>query len=198
MRGDEANGHPNAFINSDDAEAIGKVVRLIRQVKPQVVITDDENGGYYHPDHIRCNEITTDAFYAAGNPSQYPEFELASYQAQRLYYMALPKFWLKLFIWLSRLRGQNPTAFGRNKDIDLTRLGHPRQSLHAHINFRDYWNVKKQASAAHASQGGGAINRLLPEWLEKYLFATETYIRAYPPVPDGFCEYDLFDDHLPN
>ena len=49
------------------------------------------------------------------------------------------------------------------------------------------------ASAAHASQGGGGMNRLLPAWLQKRFLATDTFIRAYPLAPDGFREYDLFN-----
>jgi LmbE family N-acetylglucosaminyl deacetylase len=196
MRGDSANGHPAAFINSVDGKAIGRVVQLIRQVKPQVIITHDETGGYFHPDHIRCHQITNAAFQAAGDPSQYPELGPEPHQPQRLYYTAFSRRWLKVFIWLSRfLHRQDPTAFGRNKDVDLTRLGYPPESLHTYINYRQYWDVKKQASAAHASQGGGGMNRLMPEWLLKRFFATDTFIRAYPPVSNGFREHDLFDNH---
>ncbi|MCP4360495.1 MAG: GlcNAc-PI de-N-acetylase [Chloroflexi bacterium] len=195
MRGDPANEHPDAFINSDDDEAIGKVVQLIRQIKPQVVITNDETGGYYHPDHIRCYEITTAAFHAAAVPDQYPELGLAPYQAQRLYYTALPSSLLKIFSWMLRLRGQNPHTVGRNKDIDLTRLGYPRKNLHGFIKFDQYWDIKIQASAAHASQGGGGMNLFLPAWFQKRFLATDTFIRAYPPVPAGFREHDLFNSH---
>ncbi len=193
MPGDAANNHPEAFVNSDDHEVIGQVVRLIRQYKPQVVITNDKTGGYFHPDHIRCYQVTTAAFYAAIDPDQYPELGLQPHQPQRLYYTAFPKWQLKAFIWLSRLRGHDPTSFGRNNDIDLTRLGYPRNNLHAHINFRQYWEVKKQASAAHASQGGGGAIRFIPDWLQKRFFATDTFIRAHPAVPIGFRENDLFE-----
>jgi len=193
MRGDPANNHPDAFINSDDTKVIGQIVALIRRLKPRTVITNDETGGYFHPDHIRCHEITTVAFHAAADPDQYPEFGPEAHQAQRLYYTVIPNSWLKIYIWILRLRGQDPTAVGRNKDIDLTQLGYPKEKLHARINYRQYWDVKMQASAAHASQGGGGMNRFLPMWLQKRLLATDTFIRAYPPVPDGFCEDDLFD-----
>jgi LmbE family N-acetylglucosaminyl deacetylase len=193
MRGDVSNEHPEAFINSNNDEAIGRVVQLIRRYQPQTVITNDETGGYFHPDHIRCHEITTAAFHAASVPNMYPAPGLEPYQPQRLYYTVFPKWQLKAFILFSRLRGQNPTAFGRNNDIDLTRLGYPRKNIHAYIDFSQYWETKKQASAAHASQGGGGINRFLPEWLQKRLFSTDTYIRAYPAVPVGFREYDLFE-----
>jgi mycothiol S-conjugate amidase len=195
MQGDPANDHPDAFINADKDEVIGRIVRLIRGIKPQVIITNDKTGGYFHPDHIRCYETTTAAFHAAADPSQYPDQGLETHQAQLLYYTALPRWRVKMFAWFLRLRGQDPTAVGRNKDIDLTLLGYPRESLHATIDFRPYWDIKMRASAAHASQGGAGINGLLPAWLQKQLLVTDTYIRAYPPPPVGFRDYDLFNGY---
>lgn len=190
---DPANQHPDAFINADEPEAVGRVVQLIRSIRPQVIITHDETGGYFHPDHIFCWKITTPAFYAAGDPRQYPEIGPAPYQPQRLYYTAFANTWVRLFTFMMRLRGQDPKRAGRNKDIDFTQLGLPRARLHAQVDYRAYWEVKRQASAAHSSQGGGTgANRLFPVWLQKRFLARETFIRAHPPTPDGFREKDLF------
>lgn len=193
MTGDPANEHPDAFINSDDYEAIGRIVRLIRECKPQVVITHDETGNYFHPDHIRCWEITTAAFYAASDPDHYPELGLPTHQPDRLYYTAFSNRMVKFLTIILRLRRQDPTAWGRNKDINLTKLGYPAEKMHARINYRAYWEQKVAASVAHASQGGGSSRfRWMPNWMQKRLIATDTYIRAYPLVPDGFRETDLF------
>lgn len=189
---DPANEHPDAFINADLNEAVGKVVKLIREIKPQVVFTHDETGGYFHPDHIQCWRITTPAFYAAADPEQFPEQKLEPHQAERLYYTAFSNRWLKIFRTLARLRGQDPTKMGRNKDIDMTRLGTDPRNIHALINYRPYWDVKVEASKAHASQGGGNFARRLPVWLQKRLLATESFMREYPKVPAGFRETDLF------
>lgn len=192
---DPANNHPEAFINTDEQEAIGKVVALIREIRPQVVITHDETGGYFHPDHIHCWKITTPAFFAAGDSEQYPEIGPAPYQPERLYYTAFPNSMVKFYTVLLRLRGKDPTAQGKNKDIDFTRLGIPPNKIHARIDWRDYWEVKMAASAQHASQGGGVSQaRSMPVWLQKRFFAKDTFIRAYPPVPDGFRETDLFSE----
>lgn len=190
--GDPANEHPDAFVQSDEQEAIGRVVRLIREIRPQVIITHDETGGYFHPDHIQCWKITVPAFHAAGDPAQFPEIGPAPYQPERLYFSALPNTWIKFFVFLFRLRGQDPTKFGRNQDIDMTRVGVERKNLHAFISYRDYWDVKREASAAHASQGGGNALSWLPKSVQKLLLARDTFIRAYPPVPDGYREKDLF------
>lgn len=195
---DPANEHPEAFINSDLDEAIGRVVKLIREIRPQVVVTHDETGGYFHPDHIQCWRITTPAFHAAGSASQYPELG-DPYQPERLYYTAFSNRWVKFFATMIRLRGGDPTKAGRNKDIDLTKLGVKADKIHAVIDYRPYWEQKQVASAAHASQGGGQGTRFgfLPIWVQKQFFGEETYMRAYPMVEDGYRETEFFPDIAP-
>lgn len=193
MKGDPANDHPDAWIRADETEAVRRVVKLIREVRPQVILTHDETGGYFHPDHIQCWNITTKAFHAAADATQFPDIGPAPYQPERLYYSAFPNRWVKVFVFMMRLRGQDPRQMGRNKDIDFTQLGIPPHKIHAHIDYRPYWEIKGLASAQHKTQGGGAgFNRLMPVWLQKWLLGRETFMRAYPPAPDGFRERDLF------
>jgi len=190
---DPANHHPEAFINVDEHEAIGKVVALIRAIRPQVVITHDETGGYFHPDHIHCWKITTAAFHAAADPQQYPDIGPEPFRPGRLYYTAFPNRAVKILALMMRLRGQDPKHAGRNKDIDYTKLGIAPELLTASIDYRDFWDVKMAASAQHSSQGGGSSrNRLFPVWLQKLLFAKDLYIRAVPPAAPGVHETDLF------
>jgi LmbE family N-acetylglucosaminyl deacetylase len=191
--GDPANEHPDAFINVDKELPIARVVELIRELRPQVVITHDETGGYFHPDHIHCCNITTAAFFAAGKADKYPQIGAPPYQPQRLYYSALPNRMIWLFTTLLRLRGNDPTKMGRNKDIDFTKLGIPLKNIHASIDYRSYWDLKRLASSQHQSQGGGTSNsRTLPDWIQRRFLASEYFIRAYPPPMDGKKEHDLF------
>ena len=53
-------------------ESVPPLVEAIREFRPHVVLTYDENGGYPHPDHIRCHEVSVAAFDAAGDPDRYP------------------------------------------------------------------------------------------------------------------------------
>ncbi|MFQ5399551.1 MAG: PIG-L deacetylase family protein [Anaerolineae bacterium] len=191
--GDPANEHPSAFVQADEQEAVGRVVKLIRELRPQVVITHDETGGYFHPDHIQCWKITTAAFHAAGDPAQYPEMGPAPYQPQRLYYSVFSNRWVKFAIWMMRLRGIDPTRYGRNQDIDMTRIGVDPAQVTTFIDYKDFWERKQLAGAQHPSQGGGtSFSRLLPEWLQKRIFGKETFILAYPPLENGRRETDLF------
>jgi LmbE family N-acetylglucosaminyl deacetylase len=192
---DPANHHPDAFIQADKNEAICRVVKLIREIRPQVLITHDETGGYYHPDHIMCWKITTPAFHAAGDPEKYPEIGLPPHQPERLYYTAFPRRSVRFFTFMMRLRGQDPTKSGRNKDVDFTKLGMSPEKINAFIDYRPYWDVKRRASAFHASQGGGTARfGKLPNWLVKRLFGQEMFMQAYPPVPAGYRQYDLFGE----
>ncbi|MGH2537277.1 MAG: PIG-L deacetylase family protein [Candidatus Promineifilaceae bacterium] len=191
--GDPANDHPAAFINADPDEAAGRVVGLIRALRPQVVVTHDETGGYFHPDHIQCHKVTTAAFYAAGDPEQFPEIGPAPYRPARLYYSVFASRLVRLYSLFMRLQGQDPRRAGRNKDVDYTRIGVASELITTRINYRPFWDVKRQASAAHSSQGGGAsFSRLFPLWLQKRLIATETYVRAEPAAPAGYRESDLY------
>ncbi len=54
-------------------EATEKLVEVVRDFKPHVMITYDENGGYPHPDHIKCHEVSVAAFDAAGDPEAFPD-----------------------------------------------------------------------------------------------------------------------------
>lgn len=191
--GDPANQHPQAFINVDYDAAVERVVRLIREIKPQVVVTHDETGGYFHPDHIHCCDITTTAFWAAGDADKFIDSG-EPYQPQRLFYSAFSNWMVKIFTFLMVIHGKNPKKAGRNKDIDYTKLGVPGRKIHARIDYRNYWDIKKSASAAHGSQGGGTSNsRALPEWLQRRFLAKEYFIRVVPPTPDGTKINDLFD-----
>jgi mycothiol S-conjugate amidase len=57
----------------DPDEAAEPLVRLIRSFKPHVLTTYDENGGYPHPDHIMCHNVTMRAWETAGDPDAYPD-----------------------------------------------------------------------------------------------------------------------------
>jgi mycothiol S-conjugate amidase len=61
------------------------LVRLVREFRPHVVISYDENGGYPHPDHIQAHLVAVEAFGAAGDPERYPETGPA-WAPQKLYY----------------------------------------------------------------------------------------------------------------
>ena len=88
---------------------------------------------------------------------------------------------------------QNPSAIGRNRDIDLVEISRWETPVHATINVEAYLDRKSAASMAHATQysGGPAFVRILPSILRRNFLANESFTRAYP-APNGRIERDLF------
>jgi LmbE family N-acetylglucosaminyl deacetylase len=67
----EANGHAEAFWQADLDEATGRLVSVIREARPAVMVTYDAKGLYGHPDHINAHRVAATAFLAAADPSRY-------------------------------------------------------------------------------------------------------------------------------
>jgi N-acetyl-1-D-myo-inositol-2-amino-2-deoxy-alpha-D-glucopyranoside deacetylase/mycothiol S-conjugate amidase len=192
MPGTEANRHPAALINQPRERVVGQLVRLMRQLRPQVVITFDPIGGYRHPDHIAIHEATVAAFHAAGDPTAFPEAGSA-YAPQKLYYTTFSRRLLRLLVKLMPLFGRDPRAFGRNRDIDLMQLVAVDFPTHARIDTTAVQAQAHAAALAHVSQSAG--NPLIRSLLGKVanlLGRSDTFMRAYPPATSNVREDDLF------
>jgi LmbE family N-acetylglucosaminyl deacetylase len=191
MPGSPDNQHPRALAAAPLEEVAGRIVAQIRELRPQVVITFDPIGGYFHPDHIAIQRATSLAFQASGDPARYPG-TLPAYQPQRLYYHTFSRRMLRWALRLLTVFGFDPRHFGRNRDIDLTRVAAEDFPVHARIDFRAVARAKALATACHASQGGPPSGGLAA-WFLRRAGETESFMRAYPPAPQGLMEKDLFD-----
>ncbi len=69
MMGVPSNDVPGCFWRADVDEAAGELVKVIREVRPQVLVTYDENGFYGHPDHIQAHRVAWRAFELAADPA---------------------------------------------------------------------------------------------------------------------------------
>jgi N-acetyl-1-D-myo-inositol-2-amino-2-deoxy-alpha-D-glucopyranoside deacetylase/mycothiol S-conjugate amidase len=165
-------------------------VKLIRSVKPQVIVTFDPFGGYGHPDHIFIHQHATEAFHAAGDPARYPDTG-EPYQPQKLYWSVFPKRVIKIFVMLMRVSGRHPEKFGRNHDIDLRAIAAHDYPPTTHIDIRRYYPIKQDASQCHASQLSGGPDRF--GRIQRWFMASE-HFRLVEPRPDGLRlkERDLF------
>lgn len=192
MPGSPDNGHPAALAAAPLTEVTARLVKVLRELKPQVVLTFDPIGGYRHPDHIAVHQATVQAFHAAGDPAQFPEAGPA-YQPQKLYYTVFPKGFMKLAVRLMPLFGQDPRRFGRNKDIDITTLL-DEFPIHARVTINPpALERKERAAACHKSQlaGGPPLGGPL-RLIWRRFSQQETYMRAYPPANGRVKEADLF------
>jgi len=175
-------------------EVAGRIVKAIRELKPQVVATFDPIGGYRHPDHIATHRATVKAFYAASDPAQYPEAGPA-FQPQKLYFHIFPRGLLKTAVKLLPLIGQDPSKFGRNKDIDLASLVEVEFPENAVIKLtKESVITREKARACHASQGGDRTPQsLLWRTANKLMSRHDSYMRDYPAADKKHKEHDLFE-----
>jgi N-acetyl-1-D-myo-inositol-2-amino-2-deoxy-alpha-D-glucopyranoside deacetylase/mycothiol S-conjugate amidase len=185
MPGSPDNTHPDALAAAPLEAVTARVVKVLREVKPQVVITFDPIGGYRHPDHIAIHHATVRAFHAAGDPAQFPDCGRA-YQPQKLYYPVFSRRFLKLAVKAMPLFGQDPRRFGRNKDIDLTTFAGVDFPVHATIRAsRAASDMHRRAVACHKSQlGGGPPSNGLLGLIMRFSRTNDTFMRAHPPVPE--------------
>lgn len=193
MPGTPENEHPNAQINHSVDEVAGKVVKYIREIKPDIVLTFDPAGGYKHPDHIHIQKATRLAFEKAGDASFHPEVG-SPFNPSALYFHLFPRTVLKWATRLMPLFGMNPRKWGRNKDIDLKSLVDIEFPVHARIDIRDVAKTKREAGACHASQGGLIMRRGLMGFATRALEKYEDYMRVYPSTNGKTkIEKDLFE-----
>ncbi|HLF74681.1 MAG TPA: PIG-L deacetylase family protein [Anaerolineales bacterium] len=200
MPGSEANKHPKAQINHPLDEVAGRVVKYIRGLKPDVVITFDPIGGYKHPDHIHIHQAIGLAFEKADDASFHPEAGILSrdegrpFKPRALYFQVFPRRILRWTVRLMPLFGKDPTKFGRNQDVNLKELAEVDFPVHVRLDIRPVAGIKHEAGAAHASQGGMQMRRGLMGFVARLVGEREDFMRAYPPVDKRFRrKRDLFD-----
>lgn len=184
MPGSPDNDHPDAQVHHSVREVAGKVVRYIRELKPDVVLTFDPIGGYRHPDHIHIHQATVLAFEHSADPAFEPGAG-EPFQPGALYFHTMPHGFLRVAVFLLRLFGRNPRKFGRNNDIDIVSIAEVNYPVHARINIRPVMSKKDQAGACHSSQGGRNLRSGLMGWIQHLVAGNETFMRHHPPFHPG-------------
>ena len=191
MSGTPANQNPAAFMNAERVEATGHLVRIIRELRPNVIVTEPPGGLYAHPDHVMCHEVSVEAFHAAGDAQAFPEAGPA-WRVAKLYAIAqiddgcwealLPAFTAAGFdmAWLER----RPNS---------SRLPGPETATVA-LDVRPYSEHQRQALLAHRTQiPRESFSVSLPSELRRLAFATAYFLRLSPPSAPGEHEQDLLD-----
>jgi LmbE family N-acetylglucosaminyl deacetylase len=147
MRGTDGNRDPRAFMNVDEHEALGKMVRIIREFKPTIMVTFDPSGGYGHPDHIRISQLTTKAFDAANDAAQYPEAGPA-WEVKRLFYASMPRNRIRQLAKFAAESGMSSNFTGQ----DVEKLGLPDEMITNKRNVQQYLDLKRRSVTQHATQ----------------------------------------------
>jgi len=196
MIGSEDNKNPEALLNAPVDQVAGRIVKIIRDKRPQVVVTHDPIGGYRHPDHIAMHNATVKAFYAAGDPGRYPEAGPV-FQPQKLYFHVMSRQALRIAVRILPLFGKDPSKFGKNGDIDLTSFAQVDFPVHATVRLsKEAIEIREKARACHASQIGGPPQSRLLGLINKFMGHSDRYMRAFPPPIKYRKESNLFQGVL--
>jgi N-acetyl-1-D-myo-inositol-2-amino-2-deoxy-alpha-D-glucopyranoside deacetylase len=191
MMGLPTNDRSECFWQADLDEAVGALVAVVREVRPQVVITYNEDGGYGHPDHIQAHRVAVAAFDAAADPGRYPDAG-TPWQPSKLYYTAIPVSFLRMG-WEALKELGEETPFGVASPEELP-FGDPDETVTTRIDARDHLEAKVEAMRAHRTQiqVDGPFFALSNN-VGQRAFGFEHYrlVRGTPP-PVGEVEEDLF------
>ncbi|GGD14481.1 mycothiol S-conjugate amidase [Nocardioides daphniae] len=175
----------------DPVVAAEPLVKLIREFRPHVVTTYDENGGYPHPDHIMCHKVAVEAFHAAGDPERYPGTG-EPWQPQKLYYhhsMNRPR---------TQALHDAMLAHGLESPYaERLQKWTPDPAFDARITTRvecsEWFGVRDQALLAHATQiDPDGFWFWIPRELQQEVWPTEDFELVVSHVPSEVPEDDLF------
>jgi N-acetyl-1-D-myo-inositol-2-amino-2-deoxy-alpha-D-glucopyranoside deacetylase len=137
MMGTEPNNRPDVFWNADFDVATDHLVRVIDEVKPHVLITYDEFGGYGHPDHIQAHRVAMSAA------------EKSAWNIQKIYWNVMPKSVIQEGIDSMKKIGSD--FFGAESADNLP-FAKDDSFVHAMVDGNAYVEQKMDAMRAHATQ----------------------------------------------
>jgi N-acetyl-1-D-myo-inositol-2-amino-2-deoxy-alpha-D-glucopyranoside deacetylase len=149
MMGEPPNQAPGAFWQADLDDAVGELVRIIREVRPQVMISYDANGGYGHPDHIQAHRVAVAAFDAASDASRYADAG-DSWSVSKLYETAIPISLLRRAFEALRELGDD-APFGVTSPDELP-FGVPDEDITTVVDARAYLDAKVEAMRSYPTQ----------------------------------------------
>ena len=175
----------------DPEEAAKPLIKLIREFRPHVMTTYDENGGYPHPDHIMCHKISVVAFDAAGDPEKYPELG-EPWQPLKLYYNSgwTRARMLALHEGMIAAGLESPYTEWLEKWEDRDDRG---DKITTRVECGEYFATRDDALRAHATQvDPDGFWFKVPLELQQKVWPTEDFELARSLVDSPLPESDLF------
>jgi mycothiol S-conjugate amidase len=185
------------FALTEVTAAAEPLVRAIREFRPHVMITYDEQGGYPHPDHIMTHRVAVAAFEAAADPDAYPDSG-EPWQPLKLYYFASfhgAKF-VALHEEMIRRGLESPyTKIFEERAARAAERGNDQHEFEitTRVPCGDFFEVRDQALKAHATQVDPAgFWFRCPIDVQRSAWPTEDYHLARSVVDTDLPEDDLF------
>lgn len=139
------------FWRADLREAATYLVEIIREVRPQVLVTYDDFGNYGHPDHVQAHRVAMYASQLAAVPSYRPDLG-AAWRIAKVYWTAMSERWLRDSLRALRDAGDTTTFEGMEPEGPLPHFVTADEHLAARVDAEDYVDRKLAAMRAHATQ----------------------------------------------
>jgi len=149
MMGTPDNDDPTCFWRADLLAATADLVAVIREVRPQVLVTYDDFGGYGHPDHIQAHRVAMYGAVLAAAPSYRPDLGEA-WDVAKIYWNAFPKSFMRMGIEALRAAGET-TGFAA-MDPDELPMAIDDALVTTVVHAEDFFDQKMDAMRAHATQ----------------------------------------------
>jgi N-acetyl-1-D-myo-inositol-2-amino-2-deoxy-alpha-D-glucopyranoside deacetylase len=143
--------HENAFWNADLTEAATHLVAVIREVRPQVLVTYDEFGGYGHPDHIQAHRVATYGASLAAVPSYRRDLGEA-WVISKIYWSAISESRMREGLRRLRAAGDTTSFDSWDPDGPLPPMFRPDEDISCEVEAEAYVGRKLAALRAHATQ----------------------------------------------
>jgi len=173
-------------------ESVPSLVEAIRDFRPHVIVTYDENGGYPHPDHIRTHEISMAAIDAAADAGYHPELG-SPWETLKVYYShGFSRAKLMAFHEALEARGlESPyTEWLANWDANRPDV---MDRVTTRVKCDDYFDVRDEALKAHATQIDPTSRWFaIPMDIQREVWPTEEYELVRSLVDSTLPEDDLF------
>ncbi len=184
------------------AEAAAPLVHAVREFRPHVILTYDENGGYPHPDHIKTHQVAVEAFEAAADPDKYPGHG-EPWQPLKMYYFVSfhQEKYVALHEEMLRRGMESPYTKLFEEWADRARkradLGIRQLDITTQVTVADYLKIRDQALLAHATQiDPNSSWFACPVEVQRAAWPTEDYHLARSLVDTELPEDDLFSGVL--
>lgn len=193
MAGTPANEHPDSFLRADLEEAAHRLAAIVRDFRPDVVVSDNEDGSYGHPDHVKANRVTSRALAVAADPAA--DVAGSPWKVEKRYVHAIPRTRLAE-LHRRLLAAGHASPFG-DEEFDSPAdvpFGVPDENVTTVVDVGDWMERKQAAMRAHASQIGEESFFLnLPVDLAGDVFGREYFVLVSGSDPASEAmEDDLF------
>ncbi|MGZ8562483.1 MAG: PIG-L family deacetylase [Candidatus Limnocylindria bacterium] len=206
----ESNNHAEAFWQADLDEATGRLVAVIREARPAVMVTYDANGNYGHPDHINAHRVAVAAFQAAADASRFTESG-AAFAVSKFYEIAFNRDrWFALMAEMKERGIRLPWDFDTDdaaapaeptaesgEPAEEESFGRPEAEISTVVEVGDWAAAKREAMACHRTQRqdfGWLLE--LPDDLAPRILSPEHFVLTRWPdrgVPTALHESSLFE-----